>query len=295
MVWVASSISMLMVFMQEARPVILMGYLLIMSFGAFRLSRQQFYGFTAYTVFCYLVSIYVIHLYRPADIQFAHELFMFLGFTIILFGIALMNSEFSQLRQILGLRHKELQAAFSRIEELSITDELTGLYNRRHLMQVLSRQRALANRGHYDFTLCYVDLDHFKKVNDKYGHVFGDKVLVAFSRLIDSCLREVDIGGRLGGEEFVLILTDTQLAAAYKICQRMSDKWSDVRFPDQPALSLTFSAGIVQFKATETNEQILERADVLLYKAKDSGRNCIVVESQELQAQFNFEPEAIAG
>lgn len=292
MVWVTSCISVLMCFLHDIRPLMLMGYLLVMSFGAFRLSIRGFYGFTVFTISCYLASLMWVYQYRPDDIELSQEFFVFVGFGLSLCGFVLMGNEFSNLRQSLGDRHRELKGAVSRIEELAITDELTGLYNRRYLMQMLSQQRALANRSRYGFVVCYLDLDHFKKVNDKYGHPFGDKVLKSFANLMSSALREVDIGARLGGEEFVLVLADTNLDAAHGVCQRMAERWREMHFSEAPDLELTLSAGITAFKSPETIEQILERADALLYDAKHRGRNCIEVEQQELQVTFDFDEDA---
>ncbi|MGK0445460.1 MAG: diguanylate cyclase (GGDEF)-like protein [Bermanella sp.] len=292
MVWVTSCISVLMCFLHDIRPLMLMGYLLVMSFGAFRLSIRGFYGFTLFTISCYLASLMWVYQYRPDDIDLSQEFFVFVGFGLSLCGFVLMGNEFSNLRQSLGDRHRELKGAVSRIEELAITDELTGLYNRRYLMQMLSQQRALANRSRYGFVVCYLDLDHFKKVNDKYGHPFGDKVLKSFANLMSSALREVDIGARLGGEEFVLVLADTNLDAAHGVCQRMAERWREMHFSEAPGLELTLSAGITAFKSPETIEQTLERADALLYDAKHRGRNCIEVEQQELQATFDFDEDA---
>ena len=292
MVWVTSCISVLMCFLHDIRPLMLMGYLLVMSFGAFRLSIRGFYGFTVFTISCYLASLMWVYQYRPDDIELSQEFFVFVGFGLSLCGFVLMGNEFSNLRQSLGDRHRELKGAVSRIEELAITDELTGLYNRRYLMQMLSQQRALANRSRYGFVVCYLDLDHFKKVNDKYGHPFGDKVLKSFANLMSSALREVDIGARLGGEEFVLVLADTNLDAAHGVCQRMAERWREMHFSEAPDLELTLSAGITAFKSPESIEQILERADALLYDAKHRGRNCIEVEQQELQVTFDFDEDA---
>jgi len=298
MLWVILGLSILMYFVRDIRPLMLMGYLLVMAFGAFRLSVKGFYGVTAFTLICYIVTIGLVYLNHPQDIDVGEEFFIFVGFLFALFGFTFMGMEFSHLRKVLGDRHRELKGAVSKIAELAITDELTGLHNRRHLMDVLGQQRALANRSRYGFVVCYIDLDHFKKVNDQYGHPFGDKVLRAFSALIRRSLREVDIGARLGGEEFVLILADIQLDAARKVCERMADSWMATHFADAPDLLLTLSAGIAEYQSPETVEQLLERADSLLYEAKNSGRNCIMVEQVDRQVALDFslpqgEPEGV--
>lgn len=289
MVWVTLWLSLLMVCLQDIRHLIPLGYLLVMSFGSFRLSSSTFYGFTFFTVICYLCALYAIHIVRPDELNLGREFFTFVGFCFVMGGFSFMGNEFGNLRRRLVERHRELKQAFSRIEELAITDELTGLYNRRHLMQILAQQRALANRSRYGFVVCYLDLDLFKKVNDQYGHPFGDKVLRAFSQLIQVSLREVDIGARIGGEEFVLILADTQLEAAHGVCQRMADKWRLTQFDEAPNLSFTVSIGITEYRSPEAVDEVIERADGLLYDAKNSGRNCIVIEQQDMQVSLDFE------
>jgi diguanylate cyclase (GGDEF)-like protein len=290
MLWVVSSLSLLMFFVEGIRPFMLMGFLVVIAFGAFRLTIKGFYGISIYTITCYLSSLYFIYQDRPEQVDLNHEFFVFVGFLMALTGFVYMGGEFSNLRKALGDRHRELKGAFSRIEDLAITDELTGLYNRRYLMNILTQQRALANRSRYGFVVCYIDLDHFKKVNDRYGHPFGDKVLKAFANLINASLREVDIGARLGGEEFVLILADTQLEAAHRVCQRMAQKWREYRYSEAPELISTLSAGITEYHSPESIEQVLERADALLYEAKNNGRNQIVVEEQDLQVPLDFSP-----
>lgn len=178
-------------------------------------------------------------------------------------------------------RNRDLKAANGRIEELAVTDELTGLYNRRYLMNALQQQRAMANRGQYRFVICYIDLDHFKKVNDVYGHVLGDKALQAFAQVARESLREVDIAARLGGEEFVLVLAETSLVSAQKICSRIAARLGSVQLA--AGLQLSMSVGITTYRPVESIDQTLERADNLLYAAKASGRNCIVMDVGEDQ------------
>lgn len=288
MFWVAMGISILMFFADDIRTLLLMAYLLILSFGAFRLRRAGFYVFTFITLLSYGLSLSMIYRVRPDAINLAQEFFVFVGFVMVIMGFAFMGSEFSSLRQALGERHRQLKSAMSKIEELAITDELTGLYNRRHVMEILNQQRALANRSHYRFTVCFLDLDHFKKVNDQYGHPFGDKVLKRFSSLIRTCLREVDIGARIGGEEFILILADTGQEDAYEVVRRMAKKWQQTQFEPHTGLVMTLSAGITEFHPPETIETMIERADELLYEAKNDGRNCIKIEQIDRQASLDL-------
>jgi len=288
MVWVTLGISLLLATINDLRPLMLMGYLLVMSFGLFRLSVRGFYGFTFFILFCYLSTLFWVYQTRPDTLNFSKEFFVFIGFGFTLGGFLLMGNEFSVLRQTLNQRHRELKGAISRIEELAVTDELTGLYNRRYLMHILEQQKALANRSQYRFVVCYIDLDHFKKVNDQYGHAVGDKVLVSFASLIRSSLREVDVGARIGGEEFVLVLADTQLDDALGVCRRMADKWKKSTLDEMTGLICTFSAGVVQFEPHDTIEHTLDTADKLLYDAKKKGRNRIEYHQDDANISLDF-------
>jgi diguanylate cyclase (GGDEF)-like protein len=288
MVWSIAGLSGLMYIMSDIRILMLMACLLVMTFGSLKLSFQGFQGMMIYSVGCYLIVLYCLQKFSPEKINIGEEFFTFIGFILVLAGFVFMGAESSNLRKVVSQRHKELKAALARIEDLAITDELTGLINRRNLLSVLTQQRALCNRGRYSFTVCYLGLDHFKKVNDQYGHLFADKVLKAFSKLVIDNLREVDVGARVGSQKFVLILANTQMSAAKNVCERMAQNWRDQEFLDVSGLTYTFSGGIVEYKSPETIEQLLERAETLLLEAKLNGRNCLVTEYQDLQVPLDL-------
>lgn len=278
MLWVTASISIMLFFTDELRPLMLMAYLLVLVFGAFYLSLRGFVYFTLFTVGCYLAVIYQVAQMRPWTVDWGRELVVLLAFLSVMTGFSFVGGEISNLRRALMGRNRDIQSAYARIEELAVTDDLTGLFNRRYLLDNLQQKRAMANRGQYRFVLCYIDLDHFKKVNDAYGHVLGDKVLKAFAEVARDSLREVDIAARMGGEEFVLVLADTSLISAQKVCSRIARRLSQVSFTQAPELHLTMSVGITCFQPAEGIDQTLERADKLLYEAKTGGRNRIVME-----------------
>lgn len=288
MVWSIAGLSGLMYIMSDIRILMLMVCLLIMTFGAVKLSFQSFQGMVIYSVGCYLIVLYCLQKLNPEKIHIGEEFFTFIGFISVLAGFVFMGAETSNLRKALSERHEALKAALARIEDLAITDELTGLINRRHLLSVLIQQRALCNRGRYGFSVCYLGLDHFKKINDQHGGLVTDKLLKAFSKLISDNLREVDVGARVGREEFVLILADTQMSAAKNVCERMAQNWRDQVFSGASSLTYTFSGGITEYKSPETIEQLLERADTLLLEAKHKGYNCLVTEYQDLQVPLDL-------
>lgn len=290
MVWVTISVSLMLLFCDTLRPSLMMAYLLVMVFGAFYLSLRGFIFFTLFLLSCYLLAMVQVAQMRPDNVDWNRELVILVGFLCVVVGCAFVGVEISNLRRTLMGRNRDLKAANSRIEELAITDDLTGLYNRRHLMNILQQQRAMANRGQYRFVLCYIDMDHFKKVNDIHGHVIGDRALEAFATVARESLREVDIAARLGGEEFVLVLADTSLVSAQKICTRIAARLASIKLA--PQLTLTMSVGITAYRAVESIDQTLERADKLLYEAKASGRNRIVMDvgSDEENAVLPFSP-----
>jgi len=163
-------------------------------------------------------------------------------------------------------------------------DSLTGIYNRRHLMQVLHKNIAQSIRYHFPYSIVMLDLDHFKSVNDTHGHSAGDAVLKSVVNTLQSNIRDADILGRWGGEEFLVLLPHTPEVQA----TIAAEKWlacvtsGPVTLPDGSRIPISFSAGVAEFSAgaastsVETEaENLLHLADGCLYQAKEAGRNCI--------------------
>jgi len=172
------------------------------------------------------------------------------------------------------------------IERLLTTDPLTGLLNRRALMEALGNETAAALRYRMPLATAMIDLDHFKQINDSHGHAVGDKVLAELGRLIRAALRETDVAGRYGGEEFVIVLPHTDAPGALIFGERLRQLIAamTVDIGGGRVLAVTCSIGISQMMITETPqpEQALAHADAALYKAKREGRNR--VEMAELPA-----------
>lgn len=162
-------------------------------------------------------------------------------------------------------------------EHLAITDVLTGLSNRRQLLDLAEREVALATRYNRDLSLIIFDLDHFKRVNDNFGHAAGDKVLIAVSQFVQNSVRKCDIVGRYGGEEFALLLPETSINKAFAMFERIRSQVASMTIDlDRKSTSVTISAGIAQVykrDKPDTLEQLLDRADQALYVAKKNGRN----------------------
>ena len=180
----------------------------------------------------------------------------------------------------LRLTMQELESANRKLATLSLNDPLTGLYNRRHMDNILPELCAEARRTGQPLTLAVVDADRFKVINDTWGHGFGDTCLQLIADILTRHVkRPRDIAIRFGGEEFVLLLPGTDTAGAQNVCEALLNDLSTttVNAPDGARASLTLSAGIASLLPDEDQQALFERADSALYDAKSRGRNQTVI------------------
>ncbi len=178
------------------------------------------------------------------------------------------------LRKQLYKRGVELSEANKRIEQLAELDELTGSFNRRCIMRMLDDEIDRAHRNGKPCSIALVDLDWFKRINDRYGHPTGDEVLRTFAITMFANIRTIDRFGRYGGEEFLMVLPDTPGDEAGRILDRLRVIIADLDWSAfSPGLQATISAGIATLKPHETADLFLARADRALYAAKAGGRN----------------------
>jgi len=176
------------------------------------------------------------------------------------------------------LRTLELEAANRALDLQARTDALTGLLNRRGFETQMAFAVALARRSSRPLSLITVDVDHFKRVNDTYGHEAGDEVLRRLARTLESRLRGSDVVARLGGEEFVALLPDTDLNGAQSIAQALVTAMAEQQ--DPVVGTITVSAGVATMRGAEDNgAAMLRRGDAALYEAKGQGRNRVCVEA----------------
>ncbi|WP_416886314.1 diguanylate cyclase [Marinospirillum sp.] len=168
------------------------------------------------------------------------------------------------------------------LRALMAKDSLTGLYNHTTTSEMLEQALVQAKRQQGRLAMVMLDLDHFKKVNDTYGHLAGDQVLVALARVLKHRLRETDIIGRFGGEEFALVLKDVTPSVAEGLVNQLREDFSQLEFSaDQTTFKVTFSAGISCYPGNETAESLRITADQYLYEAKKRGRNTVILEAQD--------------
>lgn len=181
-------------------------------------------------------------------------------------------------------RNQQLESMLHHVEALAITDALTGLFNRRRFSDVLRREFAVTRRYQNPLSCLMVDIDHFKKINDRFGHDMGDRVLKEVAQSLSQNLREVDLPARYGGEEFAVLLPHTPKINAVVVAERIANRVRQLAFQFRDeSLSVTVSIGIASTTDVTTNEpeELLRMADIALYEAKRSGRDRAVLYASE--------------
>ena len=284
LVWAPAAIVFVLFFLliDDARLRLIVGGPL---YGAFctliagaAFTHRPTYGFRAYGLFAtgYLVAAAVLFLrsvgawvepqeYATALAPHSHQ-----GLLYFVACALVVSSSLAYL-----LMHRE--RADEETRRLATTDPLTGLFNRRTFIELAERELARSRRDSSSLSLMILDLDHFKQVNDTYGHLVGDDVLVAFASLIRDRARRGDLVVRYGGEEFCVVLPATSLPAAVALAERIRAATAATALTARP-MKITVSVGVTAYAggASVTLETLLARADEALYRAKHEGRNRVV-------------------
>ena len=184
---------------------------------------------------------------------------------------------------VLLIVHLTINRYQRRLETMATTDSLTGLANRHALNLLLDQQTRAIARHDRPLSAILIDIDHFKEINDRHGHLAGDEVLQKMAATLGASLRASDIACRWGGEEFLLILAETDQAAATRVACTLRDRVEATRHTiDGQSIAVTISAGVATYRADESRESFLARADALLFAAKDAGRNRVCSEDNAL-------------
>ena len=192
-----------------------------------------------------------------------------------------LAAERSNLEERILQRTLELLQANRKLEQLASTDPLTGIANRRKMTEQIAQELERARRFHHPLSLLMVDIDHFKRINDTYGHEVGDQAIVQTATLLTANLRAVDLVARFGGEEFVLLMPETHIAVAMHAAERLREQAAGLRLRTEcgAEVELTISIGVAQANAhgtPDTPSSLLVRSDKALYRAKKEGRNRVV-------------------
>ncbi|MEE4360032.1 MAG: diguanylate cyclase [Pseudomonadales bacterium] len=284
--WAATGPICLFPFVPDLAELSYLALLVIGYFGAFRLANLHYLVTNAVLAAAMGLAFFVQQFLWGADVALGPAALGFSAFLCALGVVTAVGFEVVGFRRKLTERNHELTHAFERLRDLAIRDELTGLHNRRYLMDVLKKQRALADRSpEHCFSLCFVDLDHFKRVNDVFGHAKGDVVLQRFAEIARRTVRAVDYVARIGGEEFVLVLVGTPEQNAAIVAERIRSQTARLVISDLlPDFRISASCGITEYRHPEDIEQSISRADGALYEAKRSGRDRIVIAGQDAAA-----------
>ena len=195
------------------------------------------------------------------------------SFSFALFG-AVSGGFFGRIRQMTA----KLQDSENKFKKLSITDDLTKLYNSRHFFNRLKDEIERTNRYGHPLSLLIMDLDNFKKYNDTYGHIEGDKVLANSGEILRKSLRKTDSAYRYGGEEFTIILPESSGQEAMHFAERIRQAFDTEGCRSKPEsfMPVTVSVGVAQYARGEKISDFIKRADKNLYAAKNQGKNCII-------------------
>ena len=270
---------------QADRSLMMVVYVIVMLFGIFRLDRREFLLLTVGALAAYAVVVAADLVLRDVEIRLFEEIVRFLVLASCLLWCTFFGSYVAELRARLRQQNLALQQHVKDAKRISDRDHLTWAYNRRYIMNAMEEERARAEHRNAPFSIVIFDLDHFKAINDRYGHVAGDRVLTKFAEIARRELRSADVispgrransFGRFGGEEFIGLLPETGLDGARLCARRLQSALATEEF--ESGIRVTFSAGIAVYRHGESVEETLRRADDALYRAKRAGRDQVVEE-----------------
>lgn len=263
--------------MGPVRAIAFPNLLIILMFGMFGLRAISALGISIYALLAFGLSMALMASISPDVYSPTVEVAHFMMLVIVVPAVSVLSGRLSRIRRRLGEQKKELAMALEQIQLMAARDDLTGLLNRRHMVVMLEQEAQRSLRSGHEFCLALIDMDHFKRVNDRYGHAAGDAVLCAFAHTAQVALRRSDVLARWGGEEFVLMQSETSLSLAATTMERLREQVAKLgpQFAGD-VLRISFSAGLTEHRSGESVAQTLERADRLLYDAKAQGRNRVV-------------------
>lgn len=272
---------------QQSRAVFLILCISAAMYGLFQFRMRDFMTLSTVVIGGYALMIVMLYIFKPDEIHLTLELLQWFSLTATFLQFSGLGGYISVLRgkvkennKELAKRNSELEQALQRIEDLAMRDELTGVFNRRFLMETIRNERQRCERSGGAFTLCILDVDHFKHVNDRHGHLAGDRVLQEIARTASEALRQTDFFGRYGGEEFAMVLTGTMADGAIITAERVRRHIEALDFSAiSPGFKVTVSIGIADSRSGEETAATFKRADDALYRAKEGGRNRCMIAS----------------
>lgn len=259
---------------QATRGALLMFLLVVLFFGAFELRMRQVFAMGAFASLAYAAVIVMLTINRPLQVDPRVEWIQWVALTATLIVMCPLIGHFSDLR-------RRFAASLATIREMANRDALTGVFNRRHLTDTLEREVSRCERKGTPLLLAVVDLDHFKRINDKHGHPAGDAALRAVAQVLLDTLRKADYVARYGGEEFVLLLDVDSVQGARVIGERLRARVEALRVHELDGGVVTVSIGAAFHRRGDTTATLLARGDAALYVAKEGGRNRLVIDAED--------------
>lgn len=205
-----------------------------------------------------------------------------------------LNAHRDMLEQEVRERTKDLELANQKLDLISKTDELTGLPNRRDMNETIANEVGRVQRTHKPFCFIFIDIDHFKNINDTYGHACGDLILKSVAQTVRTLLRKYDVFARYGGEEFLTLLPETDLEGAAVVAERFRKKIEQmtVHYADF-TIKVTITLGVSRYDERLGADRSIQMADKALYRGKESGRNQVIVWEPEWVTEADYEAAAI--
>jgi diguanylate cyclase (GGDEF)-like protein len=277
MAWTITSGAVAYVLAGDARGVVPSVLAMILFFGTFGLNLAQVIGIGSYALLAFVVAVVASARFNAGSygvVDMAYALMVLL----VLSGSIALNLRIQSIRQHLRQQREALAQALAENRELATRDELTGLVNRRAMLDLMRLEQRRSLRSGNPLLLALLDIDHFKPINDEHGHSTGDRALQAFTAAVRASVRDTDVLARWGGEEFVLMLCDTRLDDGHELLERVRQAVAGLQVLHAPEpVCFTVSAGLALHQVGDTIEYTLERADQALYAAKALGRNRVAV------------------
>ncbi len=274
-VTVAFVFMLALVYLEPATQVLLAPFSFVtLAYGMYRIPRKLSFLLVTAVLVAYAGVIAAHYVQRHNMELLRLEILHFASLALSLPGFVYLSGKASLLHRILNKAGRRIRT----IEADAERDALMGCYNRRFIVQALEEQKQIADDLNIPLCIALLDLDHFKRINDEMGHLGGDEVLRVFSRVAQQAVRDDDIFGRYGGEEFLLIFPGTSLLPALNTCERVRSQVEAHVWPSEMQCRVTVSIGVTEYVRGESVLELFSRADTATYLAKEGGRNQVVIE-----------------
>ena len=249
----------------------------ILMFGMFGLSMRQVVAVAIYGLLLFGAAAgYALQHLSTDEPPGLFGAYVFMLF-VVLSATTFLTWRLQQMSAYMRKQKADLSLAFDKIQQIATRDELTGVANRRFMQEKMREEVLRADRNSMPLLFAILDIDHFKQINDRYGHQAGDAVLQAFVSLVQSSIRGNDILARWGGEEFVILFPETDIPVGLICLERVRTKVAGAEIiAGETSLKLTVSVGVTRYGRGDTIEEVMARADSALYAAKAQGRDRIV-------------------